>query len=230
MTLCLFLVIALSHAHNCTHKNEDFSLDYMKRLNIFFQDWAFGHRVAFKRLLRPFIISAGLHKRGARSLGDVQWGAMFALPSSGYWEPTNTGRYPAPVLRSIPILWEGPGSQWTTAPYTQASLGRRCNFGWLWLVKRERERERERLGDDDDDLLLRGGGGGGEGGLRRQEYAAWAVDSKAISWSFVQERGGFIYKSAPFFFFPPTVWSITQCQKTRNTITTTIIMILSLSL
>ncbi len=46
-----------------------------------------------------------------------------------------------------------------------------------------------RLGDDDDDLL-RGGG------LRRQEYAAWAVDSKAISWSFVQERGGFICKSA----------------------------------
>jgi hypothetical protein len=86
----------------------------MKKLNIFFQDWAFGHMVAFKRLLRPFI-SAGLHKR---------------------------------------------------------------------------------LGDDDDDLLLlRGGGGGEEGGLRRrQEYAAWAVDSKAISWSFVQERGGFIYK------------------------------------
>jgi len=71
----------------------------------------------------------------------------------------------------------------------------------LWLVKREREREREieRLGDDDDDLLLLRGGGRGRGGLRRQEYAAWAVDSKAISWSFVQESGGFIYKSALFF-------------------------------
>jgi hypothetical protein len=56
------------------HKKRRFRLDSMKRLKIFFQDWAFGHRVAFKRLLRPFI-SAGLHKRGVRSLGDVQWAA-----------------------------------------------------------------------------------------------------------------------------------------------------------
>jgi hypothetical protein len=102
-------------------------LHYMKRLNIFLQDWAFGHRVAFKRLLRPFISAAGLHKRGVRSLGDVQWGA---------WLP-----YTRPALSSHSL--GGALVLRTTAPYTQASLGRRSNLGWLWLVKRERERERE---------------------------------------------------------------------------------------
>jgi hypothetical protein len=36
-------------------KKTRFGLHYMKRLNIFFQDWVFGHRVAFKRLLAATI-------------------------------------------------------------------------------------------------------------------------------------------------------------------------------
>ncbi len=163
-------------------------------------------------LLRP-LISAGLHKRGVRSLGDVQWGGMFTLH---------------PSWRSVPILWEGPGSQRTNKqpPYTQASLGR-SNFGWLWLVKREREREREVR-------WWRWWSAAAAARRRRRRRRTQetggvcrmgCVDSKAISWSFVQERGGFILEISSFFF-PPTAWSITQCQKTRNTITTTIIMIL----
>jgi hypothetical protein len=69
--LLLCLVPITAHT-----KKRRFCVDYMKRLNIFFQDWAFGHRVTFKRLLQPFI-SAGMHKRGVRSLGDVQWGDIY---------------------------------------------------------------------------------------------------------------------------------------------------------
>jgi hypothetical protein len=62
------------------------------------------------------------------------------------------------------------------------------------VAGQERERERERLGDDDDDLLLLLRGG--EGRRRRTQETGvcrmGCVDSKAISWSFVQERGGFI--------------------------------------
>jgi hypothetical protein len=76
MTLCLFFVIAFSHAHNCTQKNR-FRLNYMKRPKIFSQDQVFAHRVAFKHLhkgLRPFT-NVGLHKRGVRLPGDDRCGA-----------------------------------------------------------------------------------------------------------------------------------------------------------
>jgi hypothetical protein len=71
--------MAFSYAHNYTHKKR-FRLDYMKRSNIFFQDWAFDHRVVFKHLhkgLRPFT-NAGLHKRGVWS--RVMFGGGHVYP------------------------------------------------------------------------------------------------------------------------------------------------------
>jgi hypothetical protein len=75
MTLCLFLVIVFSHAHN--HTKKIIHLDYMKRLNNFFQDETFGHKVAFKHLykgLQPFT-NIGLHRKGVQLPNDDKWGA-----------------------------------------------------------------------------------------------------------------------------------------------------------
>jgi hypothetical protein len=76
MTLCLFLCYCFFPMPITAHKKR-FLLSYMKRPNIFFQDRAFSHRVAFKCLhkrLWPFT-DAGLHKRGVQLLGDDRWGA-----------------------------------------------------------------------------------------------------------------------------------------------------------
>jgi hypothetical protein len=45
-----YIVIAFSILI-IAHPKKRFHLDYMKRLNIFFQDWVFGHRVAFIQML-----------------------------------------------------------------------------------------------------------------------------------------------------------------------------------
>ncbi len=191
MTLCLFVclfvffffwVIALSHAHNCTHKK--------KRIEdlvcIIWKDWTYlfktGRLVIGLHsnacLLRP-LISAGLHKRGVRSLGDVQWGGMFTLH---------------PSWRSVPILWEGPGSQRTTAPLHSSFFGKVQL--WVVVAGQERERERER-----EVRWWRWWSAAAAARRRRRRRRTQetggvcrmgCVDSKAISWSFVQERGGFI--------------------------------------
>jgi len=53
-----------------TQKNH---LDYIKKSNTFFQDWAFDHKVAFKCLhivLQPFT-NISMHKKGVWSSNDV---------------------------------------------------------------------------------------------------------------------------------------------------------------
>ncbi len=183
MTLCSFFFVWLLicpmpiTAHTQKKRIEDL-------VCIIWKDWTYFFKTGClviglhsnACLLRPFM-SAGLHKRGVRSLGDVQWRGMFTLH---------------PSWRSVPILWEGPGSQRTTAPLHSSFFGKVQL--WVVVAGQERERERERLGDDDDDLLLLLRGG--EGRRRRTQETGvcrmGCVDSKAISWSFVQERGGFI--------------------------------------
>jgi len=67
-----FFVVTFSHAYNHTHKKIKLFGLYEK-VEIFFQDWALSHRVAFKRLhkgLQPFI-GVGLHKKGVWSPSDV---------------------------------------------------------------------------------------------------------------------------------------------------------------
>ncbi len=161
----------------------------MKRLNIFVQDWAFGHRVAFKRLLAATI--------------DQRWSAQEGCSVTG-WCSVGGHVYPAPVLALSSHSLGGPWFSENNSPPTLKLLWEGPTLGGCgW--SRERERERERLGDDDDDLLLlllRGGEGGGGGGLRRQEYAAWAVWTAKQSPGALSKKEEDLYRNQLIFFFP----------------------------
>jgi len=66
----------------------------MQRLNIFFQDHVFHHRIAFKRLhkgLQPFT-NINLHKKDVWSLGDVQWGLVYPKPLQIDIQQNNTNQ------------------------------------------------------------------------------------------------------------------------------------------
>lgn len=63
-------------------------LEYIYKLNTFFLDWTFSHRVTFKCLhkgLRP-LTCAGMHKKGVQSLSDVQWGLVYPNSVVVHWQ------------------------------------------------------------------------------------------------------------------------------------------------